>query len=112
MYLTAIGKVWAGPFYRRLRCFMKTKTFLVMKLTTILLFVACMQVSAAGYGQRISISVQNMPLKKVFGEIQKQSGYSFFYSDSDLKNAKNVTVNARDADLLQVLNEVFKDQPL
>ena len=112
MYLTALWKAGALPFRGFLHGFLKPKTFLVMKLTTIFLLVACMQLSAAGYGQRISISGQNMSLKKVFTEIQKQSGYSFLYFDKDLQNAKAVTINAQNADLTQVLNQVFKEQPL
>ncbi|HEU4633087.1 MAG TPA: TonB-dependent receptor [Flavisolibacter sp.] len=83
-----------------------------MKLTTFLLLVACMQVGAAGYGQRISISGQNLSLKKVFTEIQRQSGYSFFYSDKDLEHASKVSIDARNAELLVILNQVFQGQPL
>lgn len=92
--------------------FLKSKTFLVMKLTAILILAACLQLSAAGYGQRITLSGQNMPLKKVFTEIQKQSGFSFFYSDRLLENAKNVTIEARNEDLERVLSQVFQAQPL
>lgn len=92
--------------------FAKTKIFLVMKLTAFFLLILCMQVSAAGHAQRITISGQNMPLKKVLQEIQKQSGYTFFYSDNDIDRAKNVTINARNTELVQVLSEVFEDQPL
>src|ERR1043165_2660121 len=112
MYLTALWKAVANPFWNRLHGFSKSKTFLVMKLTTIFFLAACMQLSAAGYGQRISLSGQNMSLKKVFTEIQKQSGYSFLYFDKDLQNAKNVTIDARNEDLPQVLNQVFENQPL
>ncbi|MGV3528072.1 MAG: TonB-dependent receptor [Flavisolibacter sp.] len=83
-----------------------------MKLTTILLFAFCLQVSAAGYGQRVSISGQNLTLKKIFGEIQKQTGYSFFYSDRDLNNAEKVSIEARDAELPSVLDQVFQNQRL
>ena len=74
MHLTALCRAGVFSFWKGMPGFLKTKTFLVMKLTTFLLLVACMQVSAAGYGQRISISGQNLSLKKVFSEIQKQSG--------------------------------------
>jgi TonB-linked SusC/RagA family outer membrane protein len=115
MYLTAlcrIGGAFSGirktPGHR----FTKTRTFLVMKLTAILLLAFCLQVSAGGYAQRISISGRDMPLKKVFSEIQNQSGYTFFYSDRDLRGARNVSIHAENAELTQVLRQVFKDQPL
>jgi len=90
----------------------KPKTMLVMKLTTILILVGCLQVSAAGFAQKVSISTENAPLKKVFKEIKKQTGYTFFYSTRLLENAHNVSLSAKDQDLRKVLDECFKDQLL
>lgn len=112
MHLTAHGEAVAFSYRKEEHSYLKSKMFLVMKLTTILLLAACMQLSAAGYGQRISISGQNMPLRKVFTEIQKQSGYTFFYSDHDLEQAKTITLDVRNAELAQVLSQVFRNQPL
>jgi len=112
MHLTALCRAGAFAFKKGPVGFFKTKTFLVMKLTTVLLLVACMQVGAAGHAQRISISGQNLSLKKVFKEIQRQSGYSFFYSDKDLENAKTVNINVHNAELTQVLNQLFEGKPL
>ena len=105
-------KAGVSSFYRTVFVFVKTKTFLVMRLTSILLLASCIQLSAAGYGQRVSISGKNMSLKKVFNEIQKQSGYSFFYSDKALSGARSVTIDLKDAELEKVLNQVFHLQPL
>ena len=88
------------------------KILRIMKLLAIFLLSLCLQVSAEGYAQVINLSAQNMPLKKMFGEIEKQSGYSFFYSDDDLKNAKTVTIRVQNASLGQVLETIFKEQPL
>ena len=106
MVFTAFCK--AGRF----RLLAKPKTMLVMKLTTILLLVGCLQVSAAGLAQKVSISTVNAPLKKVFKEIKRQTGYTFFYSSQLLEDAHNVTLSANDQDLRKVLDECFKDQPL
>ncbi len=111
MHLTALCKTGAVSLRRRLSG-VKTKTFLVMKLTTILVLTVCMQAGATGFGQHISISGQNMTLKKVFSEIQKESGYSFLYYDRDLENARSVTIDVRNANLVDVLNQVFAEQPL
>jgi len=112
MHLTALCRAGASSFNKGVPGFLKTKTFLVMKLTAFLLLIACLQVGATGYGQRISVSGQNLSLKKVFTEIQKQTGYSFFYSDKDLEGANKVSIDARNAELTQVLNQVFEGQPL
>jgi TonB-linked SusC/RagA family outer membrane protein len=112
MLLTALFEAGAFPFWNCASGFLKTKTFLVMKLTTVFLLAACMELSAAGYAQKVSISGENMNLKQVFKEIGKQSGYSFLYFDKDLQNAKKVSIDVRNEDLAQVLHLVFQEQPL
>lgn len=114
MHLTALWKTSALPLpnANSVHSFLRSKTLLVMKITAALLLAACLQLSAAGFGQRVSISGQNLTLKKVFGEIQKQTGFDFFYYDKDLEKAGKVTLDARNMDLVQVLNQVFQGQPL
>lgn len=88
------------------------KIFRIMKLTTILLVAACLQVSAKGYAQKVSLNQNNISLQKVFEEIRKQTGYQFFYADEVLKEAKRVSVNVKNASIEDVLNVCFKNQPL
>jgi hypothetical protein len=45
-----------------------------MKLTTLLLIVAYLQVNATGDGQKVTISGKETPLEKVFNMIKKQRG--------------------------------------
>jgi TonB-linked SusC/RagA family outer membrane protein len=88
------------------------KLLLAMKLTAIILFAACLQVSARGDAQTVSISVKNASLEKVFQEIKKQTGYKFFYEGGILDEAKTVNVSVKNASIEDVLNLCFKDQPL
>ena len=85
--------------------------FLAMRLAAVFLFIACMQVSAAGYSQRVSLSQRNAPLEKVFKDIRRQTGYLFLYGNKALQNAKKVDIEVKDASLEEVLNQCFKDQP-
>ena len=87
MHLTALRKAARLFINNQLRSLPVSKMLLVMKLTTIILFAACLHASAAGYGQRVSISGENLPLKSVFTKIQKQTGYLFFYYKEDLEKA-------------------------
>jgi TonB-linked SusC/RagA family outer membrane protein len=89
-----------------------TKTLLIMKLTAIILLMACLQVSANGYSQQITINAKNTPLEKVFAEIEKQSGYQFFYKVTLVAAFKNVDVTIKDASLQQALTLVLRDQSL
>jgi len=88
------------------------KTFLVMKLTIFFITLACFQVSAASYGQNISLNKVNAPLEKVLKEINRQSGYIFWYENKVLANAPKVSVSVSNASLEQVLNACFRGQHL
>ena len=49
------------------------QVILKMKLTAVVFIIACMQVSASGFAQKITISRQNAPVEQVLKEIKKQS---------------------------------------
>lgn len=83
-----------------------------MKFIAIFLFAACLQVSANGYSQKITLSQTNISLKNVFKEIENQSSYQFFYKDRLLKQTGNVSVNVTGASVEEVLDLCFKNQPL
>jgi TonB-linked SusC/RagA family outer membrane protein len=82
-----------------------------MKLTAIILFTACISVSAKGYTQKVTLSVKNATLDEVFTQIRQQTGYVFFYSYRDLKDAKAVTINLKDADILTAVKACLYGQP-
>ncbi len=81
-------------------------------LTAVLLVTACLQVSAKGYSQKVTLSENDVSLKKVFKEIRRQTGFLFFYSDELLQQARRVSVHLRDAPLKEVLDSCFRGQPL
>jgi len=88
------------------------KFLLVMKLTTVLIFTALLQVSAAGFAQRINFTQKNASLKQVFKEINKQTGYNVFWSPELFKNAKVKDVNFVNTPLSAVLDACLKDMSL
>lgn len=83
-----------------------------MQLTAILLLVGCLSVSAASYGQKVSISGNNLTLGKVFNKIRKQTGYNFIYANENLRKADRITLHVKDAPLMDVLDKCFSNQPL
>ena len=89
MYLTALFKSSSK------KSGFLTKTIRIMKLISVLLIATCLQVSAKGYAQKVTLKETNIPLVKVFNEIRKQTGLQFFYADEVLLPAKNVTVNVK-----------------
>lgn len=84
----------------------------VMKLTAILLTVFFLQVRADGLSQTVTFSGSNVPLEKVMNAIKEQTGYIFFYKENIWSVARPVDLNVRGAKLEEVLNLVFKQQPL
>lgn len=84
----------------------------VMKLTAILLLAVCLNTSATGFSQNISLSVQNASLEKVFKEIRKQTGYSFFYKTALLRQAPKVNLSVRNASIKETLDLCFADLPV
>jgi TonB-dependent starch-binding outer membrane protein SusC len=89
-----------------------TKALRMMKLTTIFLFLACIQVSAAGYSQTVTLNEKNAKLADIFSKIKKQTGYLFWYRNDMLQKAKPVTISVKNMALQEVLPLIFKDQPL
>ncbi len=76
----------------------RSKLYVVMKLTTILLLVAVLHVSAASYSQTVTIVKNNTTLENLFKEIKHQTGYLFFYSGKVNPKQKQ-TVELKNASL-------------
>lgn len=74
----------------------------------ILLFVGVMTISANEIGpkQQVSINIQNGSVYDVFKEIEKQTGYMFFYKTEDLDREKKISIYASNKALTAVLDEV------
>lgn len=105
MHFNAIN--FGGPVL-----WLPTKLLLAVKLTILLLIVGAMSVSAASFAQKISMEKRNVPLKAVFQEIRKQSGYDFIFDESLISRARPVSVSVRNADLTQVLDQCLQNQAL
>jgi TonB-linked SusC/RagA family outer membrane protein len=86
------------------------KILLTMKITTLLLIAAILQVSASSLAQKITLSEKNSPLSKVFNQIRQQSGYDFLINKSVLNNAKPVNLEVKGVELKDVLEQIFTDQ--
>jgi TonB-linked SusC/RagA family outer membrane protein len=84
---------------------------LIMKFTAIILLAACLNISAKGYAQRITLTARNAPLEQVLKKIKEQSGYHIVYREEWMASANNVTVNLREVSLQDALNECFRNQP-
>ena len=93
------------------RCKVSKTIALAMHFTVIILLSACLVASANGNAQRITLSEKNAPLEKVFSAIERQTSFSFVYTDRIIGKAKKVSIHVNDASLEQVLDICFKNQP-
>jgi TonB-dependent starch-binding outer membrane protein SusC len=88
------------------------KILLIMRLTTVLLIASLVQVSAAGFAQKITLSKTNASLKMVLKELRQQSGFDFIATEALLERSKSVNLKVKDMELEDVLENIFDEQPL
>ncbi|NLR80641.1 TonB-dependent receptor [Chitinophaga eiseniae] len=78
----------------------------MFKFTGVLLFLF-FQASAAGYSQNnLSLSFVKADAEKVFRYLEKKSGYTFYYSNSDVEKLPKLTLTMEKADIKTVLDEI------
>lgn len=83
-----------------------------MRLTIIIITACFLQLSAAGFAQRITLSEQNTSLEKIIQKIRKQSGYDFLVDGKLIKKAKPVSVNLKNVTIQEALNACLSDQEI
>jgi TonB-linked SusC/RagA family outer membrane protein len=100
MYIILTKKIWTPTRFI-------AKLLLIMRLTTFILIVGILQVSAAGFAQKITLNEKNTPLAKVFEKISAQSGLDFLAPASILKGSKPVSLSVNNLELKEVLQKLF-----
>lgn len=86
-------------------------TLRIMKLSTVFMLISSMHLGATAYSQ-VTLSVRNMPLKKVFTLIKAQTGREIFYSMDLLQGESKVTMDLRNAPLQQTMEELLRGKNL
>ena len=87
----------------------------IMKLTTILILLSIIHVSAAtsyAQEQRVSVSVKNGSFYDLVSQIEKQSDFMFFYKSGEIDNNQRVNVQANNKLISEILGEILKKQNL
>ncbi len=106
MQKTAYWSRWDLP------CRLPTKIVRIMKLTCALLLAIFLHVSASTYSQSVTFSGREVPLKRVFATIKKQTGYVIWGKSELLQQAVPVSASVQNMPLLSFLDLILKDQPL
>lgn len=99
-------KIEARPvFYREL---LSSKFYRIMKLTMLLLTIACLQVSANTFSQdKITLRMKTAEIKKVLFAIEKNSSYRFLFDEEVIKGKPPVSIEVKDAGINDVLLQLF-----
>ncbi len=84
----------------------------VLKAVLVAIFAIasfCPQVSAAApdINEKVTIAVKNVSMQQFFAEIEKHSNYTFFYSNTVLNGAPNVSVSVKEMPIEQLLHKAF-----
>ncbi len=82
-----------------------------MKLTAFLFLAAGLHVSASTVSQTVIYSGTNVSLVRVFNELKKQTGYLIAYNDQLLRQAKPVTISAKNETVEHFIRRVLANQP-
>jgi TonB-linked SusC/RagA family outer membrane protein len=104
-------KFWKPPFSVNEKA---KKLILTMKLTVFILFLTLMQVSATVYSQatKFSFRAENKQVVEVLRQIEEKSDFRFFFLREQVDVERKVTVTARDATVEQILEELFRGEPV
>lgn len=97
---------------------MEKRKFLFLKKrierTTLLLLFICVQqgyllaASVKDQVKSITVELNNVSLNQAIQEIEKASGYTFFYDENTINLAERVSVNAKNRNLDLVLSDMLK----
>src|SRR5665213_877439 len=86
------------------------KLLKIMKLTTVILLVTLLQVSASTMAQKITYSKNGATLSEIFKQINIQTGYNVLYSPDLIDENTRIDVNYKNTELKKVLGQVLDKQ--
>ncbi len=90
------------------------KLLLTMKLTTALLFIGILHISAIGHSQnaRLHLNFKSGTLGDVIEAIENQSDYKIFYKNAQVDTHKSVSVNESEGSVATILNNALNGSNL
>lgn len=96
---------------RGLLCPVSNQFLLIMKMTIFLTLAFSMCVFAEGKAQNVTLHVEDMTLRNVMKEIQKQQGYSFFFRGDRIAQTR-ITAEVKQADLSKTMEHILRGHHL
>jgi TonB-linked SusC/RagA family outer membrane protein len=88
------------------------KLLVIMRLTTVILIATFMQVSAATFGQRVTLNEQRSTIENVLKKIRAQTGYDFLFERKIVQNAGLIDLKLNNVTLDEALKSLVSKTPL
>ena len=87
------------------------KTFRIMRLTFIALFVFSFSLLASVHSQtmRINIYANNESTHSILEQIEQQTDYLFIYNTNEIDLNRKASVHAQDQTVMDVLSQIFRN---
>ncbi|WP_316834904.1 SusC/RagA family TonB-linked outer membrane protein [Pedobacter nutrimenti] len=79
-----------------------------MKLTTFILMITLMQVSAASFGQRVTLKKRGIALEDVILEIRNQTGYDVLIGTNKFQTSQKIDANFQESKLSDVMDQIVE----
>ncbi|HTI92614.1 MAG TPA: SusC/RagA family TonB-linked outer membrane protein [Puia sp.] len=87
------------------------KTAIFVRFPVFFMLFLCLHVAAEGFAQKVTLSMRQAPLSRVFDEISRQSRVSIAYNEELMKRANPVTIAVKDMPAEQAISVALKGQP-
>ncbi|MGE8423204.1 MAG: TonB-dependent receptor plug domain-containing protein, partial [Sphingobacterium siyangense] len=78
-----------------------------VNLITLLIGIGLSQVDAHTYAQQITLKKHNASLQVILKDLEKQSGYTFFYKKNEISANKDISIDVKNQPFSQVLKIVL-----
>lgn len=87
------------------------KTFRIMRLTFIALFVFSFSLLASVHSQtmRVNINANNESTHSILEQIEQQTDYLFIYNTNEIDLNRKASVHAQDQTVMDVLSQIFRN---
>jgi len=80
------------------------RSLMRVNLITLLIGLGLSQVDAHTYAQQITLKKHNTSLQVILKDLEKQSGYTFFYKKNEISANKDISIDVKNQPFSQVLN--------
>ncbi len=80
------------------------KLLKIMKISTVILFLATLQLTASTYSQSIDVNIKNGSLSDVLKVIESQTDYTIFYKDDHVNSKMPINLDIKEQNVEKVLD--------